>query len=206
MEVGRSLLLAGSFGANADAFAKGFAQKRRKRRRKTERGREKEDKRKKAEERGARVCPRTSLRLKFESRRFLSRRNESPCTRAAKVPGSRAETPSYYFYGPETSAGIIIISPGRGRARSSAPSAASTSSFSSPSTLSSSSPLPAFLATTIPCRCTLSPRSVVHCRSLFCLFPVLLSFPLPYLYEEVRSERPLNTWPLFGLEISPTTG
>jgi len=59
-------------------------------------------------------------RLKFESRRFLSRRNESPCTRAAKVPGSRAGTPSYYFYGPETSAGIIIISPGRGRARSSA--------------------------------------------------------------------------------------
>ena len=29
-----------------------------------------------------------------------------------KVPGSRAKTPSYYFYGPETSAGITIISRG----------------------------------------------------------------------------------------------
>ena len=36
---------------------------------------------------------------------------------AAKVPGSRAKTPSYYFYDPETSAGITIISPRALRSR-----------------------------------------------------------------------------------------
>lgn len=117
----------GQFRRERGRIREGTRAKEKKRKEKNRKGGGKEDERKKerkkAEERGARVCPRTSLRLKFESRRFLSRRNESPCTRAAKVPGSRAETPSYYFYGPETSAGIIIISPGRGRARSSAPSA-----------------------------------------------------------------------------------
>lgn len=143
-----------------------------------EAGREKRRERERGEkeqEKGARVCPRTSLRLKFESRRFLSRRNESPCTRAGKVPGSRAETPSYYFYGPETSAGIIIISPGRGRARSSVPSGLHLPSSSTSS--SSSSQL-------LPCRCTpLLVRSFTVARSLFGPSPFHYHslFPLPYL-------------------------
>lgn len=44
-----------------------------------------------------------------DGRRGEAGRDESP--RAAKVPGSQAKTPSYYFYDPETSAGITIISP-----------------------------------------------------------------------------------------------
>jgi len=96
---------------------KGGGREGRKERKERKRTRERERER----EREVRMWVRVALSgLKFESRRFLSRRNESPCTRAAKVPGSRAGTPSYYFYGPETSAGIIIISPGRGQARSSA--------------------------------------------------------------------------------------
>jgi len=119
----------------ADAFAKGCVQKKNRKTRKkkieTKREVQKESGGETEREKCTCTCPLS--RLKFESRHFLSRRNESPCTRTAKVPGSCAETLSYYFYGPETSAGIIIISPGRGRARSSAPSATSTSPVFSPS-------------------------------------------------------------------------
>lgn len=63
-------------------------------------------------ERYARGIARSSARFAFESRNFLSPRNESAYTRAngQSVPGSRAGTPSYYFYGPKTSVGITIIS------------------------------------------------------------------------------------------------